>query len=204
VLQFERQEIRERAALLITNPDMLHCSILPVHKTFGRLLAHLRYVVVDEGHAYRFGQPFTCLLNLFESQSSCKATCLTFWRTCAMPLSTRATPTGESWVLKVARATLNMIHVGAPAPTDRQCFGQKRLHRRPGSSCQKLKRCINVAVFHMFGSCAGACSAATPHWSFAACAACARATTMCTPPSWSLRPPSPTPSSTCRTCWVSL
>lgn len=53
MVQWERPEIRDSAALLITNPDMLHCSILPVHRTFGRLLAHLRFVVVDEGHAYR-------------------------------------------------------------------------------------------------------------------------------------------------------
>ena len=45
--------MRDRAQLLITNPDMLHMSILPVHRTFSRLLANLRYVVVDEGHAYR-------------------------------------------------------------------------------------------------------------------------------------------------------
>ena len=45
--------MRERAQLLITNPDMLHCSILPVHRQFGRLLRNLAYVVVDEGHAYR-------------------------------------------------------------------------------------------------------------------------------------------------------
>ena len=51
--QSERPEIRDRASLLITNPDMLHCSMLPVHRTFSRLLAHLRFVVVDEGHAYR-------------------------------------------------------------------------------------------------------------------------------------------------------
>jgi hypothetical protein len=57
-LQWERAEIRDRAALLITNPDMLHCSVLPVHRTFARLLSNLRYVVVDEGHAYR------CLLAL--------------------------------------------------------------------------------------------------------------------------------------------
>ncbi len=45
--------MRERAHLLITNPDMLHCSILPVHRQFSRFLANLHYVVVDEGHAYR-------------------------------------------------------------------------------------------------------------------------------------------------------
>lgn len=52
-LQADRGELRERAQLLITNPDMLHRSILPVHSQFSRILAHLRYVVVDEGHAYK-------------------------------------------------------------------------------------------------------------------------------------------------------
>jgi hypothetical protein len=37
----------------VTNPDMLHQSILPFHSNFSRLLAKLAYVVVDEGHAYR-------------------------------------------------------------------------------------------------------------------------------------------------------
>lgn len=32
---------------------MLHCSMLPVHRQFGHFLANLRYIVVDEGHAYR-------------------------------------------------------------------------------------------------------------------------------------------------------
>ncbi len=52
-LQVDRGAIRDRAHLLITNPDMLHCSMLPVHRQFGHFLANLRYVVVDEGHAYR-------------------------------------------------------------------------------------------------------------------------------------------------------
>lgn len=34
---------------------MLHQSVLPVHRSFSRLLAQLKYVVVDEGHAYRVG-----------------------------------------------------------------------------------------------------------------------------------------------------
>jgi ATP-dependent helicase YprA (DUF1998 family) len=53
--QGSRAEIRERAQLLITNPDMLHLSVLPVHRTFSRLFAKLKHVVVDEGHAYRCG-----------------------------------------------------------------------------------------------------------------------------------------------------
>ena len=61
-LQSERGEMRERAQLLITNPDMLHQSILPVHSTFARLLSNLHYVVVDEGHAYRWVWPLELLL----------------------------------------------------------------------------------------------------------------------------------------------
>jgi DEAD/DEAH box helicase domain-containing protein len=46
--QQQRPLIRQRAQLLITNPDMLHQSILPCHSNFGRLLASLTFVVVDE------------------------------------------------------------------------------------------------------------------------------------------------------------
>ena len=53
-LQADRGETRDRAQLLITNPDMLHRSILPVHSQFSRILAHLKYIVVDEGHAYKY------------------------------------------------------------------------------------------------------------------------------------------------------
>jgi len=51
--QGERQGARERAQLLITNPDMLHRSFLPVHRQFAAFLRGLRHVIVDEGHYYR-------------------------------------------------------------------------------------------------------------------------------------------------------
>jgi hypothetical protein len=77
-LQWERAEIRDRAALLITNPDMLHCSVLPVHRTFARLLAHLRYVVVDEGHAYRC--PACCRVPPQRSHAAAGAASQALWR----------------------------------------------------------------------------------------------------------------------------
>jgi DEAD/DEAH box helicase domain-containing protein len=49
----ERSEIKRRARLVLTNPDMLHLGILPNHKTWSRFLRHLKYVVVDEAHVYR-------------------------------------------------------------------------------------------------------------------------------------------------------
>ncbi|GAX82210.1 hypothetical protein CEUSTIGMA_g9638.t1 [Chlamydomonas eustigma] len=47
-----RDEVRVRCQLLVTNPDMLHLSILPVHAQFSALLSNLKYVVMDEGHSY--------------------------------------------------------------------------------------------------------------------------------------------------------
>ena len=62
--QPERAEIRKRARVIVTNPDMLHVGILPNHQSWSRLLRHLRYVVVDEAHTYRgvFGSHVACVL----------------------------------------------------------------------------------------------------------------------------------------------
>ncbi len=48
-----RKAIRERAHVVLTNPDMLHTGILPHHTKWMRLLENLRYVVLDELHTYR-------------------------------------------------------------------------------------------------------------------------------------------------------
>lgn len=49
----ERDWARRHADLLLTNPDMLHRSLLPGHRRWAELLAGLRLVVVDESHHYR-------------------------------------------------------------------------------------------------------------------------------------------------------
>jgi len=48
-----RGDIRRRANVVLTNPDMLHVGILPNHGAWERLFSHLRIVVVDEAHVYR-------------------------------------------------------------------------------------------------------------------------------------------------------
>jgi DEAD/DEAH box helicase domain-containing protein len=48
-----RGDIRRRANVVLTNPDMLHVGILPNHGGWERLFSHLRIVVVDEAHVYR-------------------------------------------------------------------------------------------------------------------------------------------------------
>jgi len=49
----QRRAIRERANVVLTNPDMLHVGILPNHRAWDRFLAQLEVVVVDEAHVYR-------------------------------------------------------------------------------------------------------------------------------------------------------
>jgi DEAD/DEAH box helicase domain-containing protein len=49
----ERPQIRKRANLILTNPDMLHVGILPNHPAWGDALTNLAAVVIDEAHVYR-------------------------------------------------------------------------------------------------------------------------------------------------------
>ena len=49
----ERRFARDFATFVLTNPDMLHRSVLPNHERWQALLRSLRYVVVDEAHRYR-------------------------------------------------------------------------------------------------------------------------------------------------------
>ncbi|OGL10894.1 MAG: hypothetical protein A3I14_18725 [Candidatus Rokubacteria bacterium RIFCSPLOWO2_02_FULL_73_56] len=51
--QDARRAVRARANLVLTNPDMLHSGILPHHTKWASLFQNLRYVVIDELHAYR-------------------------------------------------------------------------------------------------------------------------------------------------------
>ena len=48
-----RRVIRDQARVIVTNPDMLHASILGNPQSWSRLLRTLRYVVIDECHVYR-------------------------------------------------------------------------------------------------------------------------------------------------------
>jgi len=47
-----RKEIMESCNVVLTNPDMVHFCILYHHRQFSSFLKKLRFVVVDEAHAY--------------------------------------------------------------------------------------------------------------------------------------------------------
>ena len=49
-----RARIRSKPPnILLTNPDMLHRSFLPYHRSWQKFFSGLRYIVVDEVHTYR-------------------------------------------------------------------------------------------------------------------------------------------------------
>ncbi len=48
-----RRAARDRARIVITNPDMLHYGLLPFAHGWRDLLGALRWLVIDELHAYR-------------------------------------------------------------------------------------------------------------------------------------------------------
>jgi DEAD/DEAH box helicase domain-containing protein len=60
----ERPLIRRNANLVMTNPDMLHASILPGHARWADFLLRLSLVVVDEAHVARgvFGSHVAMIL----------------------------------------------------------------------------------------------------------------------------------------------
>ena len=63
-----RKKLREQANVILSNPDMLHAGILPQHAKWARFLRNLRFVVIDEMHAYRgiFGSHVALVLRRLE------------------------------------------------------------------------------------------------------------------------------------------
>jgi DEAD/DEAH box helicase domain-containing protein len=47
------QEAQTVGHIVVTNPDMLHQGILPHHTLWIKLFENLKFIVIDEIHAYR-------------------------------------------------------------------------------------------------------------------------------------------------------
>ncbi len=62
--QDARRAIRARAHVVLSNLDMVHSGILPHHPRWAKLFENLKFVVIDELHAYRgvFGSHLSNIL----------------------------------------------------------------------------------------------------------------------------------------------
>lgn len=49
----ERRWVRAHANYILTNPDLVHHSLLPAHRSWSRVLKGLRVIIIDEAHLYR-------------------------------------------------------------------------------------------------------------------------------------------------------
>ena len=66
---YKRRKFREMPPrILITNPDMLHLSMLGYHERWGDFLAGLTHVIIDEVHTYRgvFGSHMAWVIRRLE------------------------------------------------------------------------------------------------------------------------------------------
>jgi DEAD/DEAH box helicase domain-containing protein len=63
-----RRKLRSNASVIFTNPDMLHASLMSQHGRWAEFLAGLRFIVLDELHAYSgvFGAHVANMLRRFE------------------------------------------------------------------------------------------------------------------------------------------
>lgn len=63
----DRARLLKSCHVFLTNPDMLHFTILASHARWRHVLEHLRYMVLDEAHVYRgsFGAHMALLLRRF-------------------------------------------------------------------------------------------------------------------------------------------
>ena len=60
----DRNRARLAGNVIMTNPDMLHITLLPQHRQWRRFLRSLRWVVIDEAHTYKgiFGSHVAAVL----------------------------------------------------------------------------------------------------------------------------------------------
>jgi DEAD/DEAH box helicase domain-containing protein len=109
-----RADIRRRANIVLTNPDMLHVGILPNHPAWAELFANLAIVVIDEAHVYRgvFGSHVANVLRRLRRIAAAYGTTPRFLLTSA----TIANPVELAERLTGLEA-VNLIDVdGSPAP----------------------------------------------------------------------------------------
>ena len=137
----QRDWARDYGEYVLTNPDMLHRSLLPRHARWSAFLGSLRYVVVDECHHYRgvFGAHVAHMLRRLRRICAMYGAHPTFVlasATVAEPEVAAGRLTGLDVLAVtdrplaarpgVAAAVGAAVHVATPARTAHRCAGPRR------------------------------------------------------------------------------
>ena len=133
-----RADIRRKANIVLTNPDMLHVGILPNHPAWAELFANLAIVVVDEAHVYRgvFGSHVANVLRRLRRIAAAYGTTPRFLLTSA----TIANPVELAERL-TGLQDVNLIDLdGSPAPGRRIAMLEPAADRRGARQAPLLAR----------------------------------------------------------------
>ncbi|PTX53892.1 DEAD/DEAH box helicase domain-containing protein [Melghirimyces profundicolus] len=112
-----RQAIRRAGHIVVTNPDMLHQAVLPHHTKWVKLFENLRYIVIDELHAYRgvFGSHFANVLRRL------KRICRHYGSDPQFILSSATIANPQAFAEKLTGSSVTLVDNNG-APTDEKHF----------------------------------------------------------------------------------
>jgi DEAD/DEAH box helicase domain-containing protein len=126
-----RPWIRRNGNYILTNPDMLHRSILPDHQRWTSFLRRLQYVILDEGHSYRgvFGSHMAAImrrLHRLAKAAGAEPTFIVTSATLAQPQDSAAALLGQP-VTAITQDTstkgATTVLIADPPPEDGGAFG---------------------------------------------------------------------------------
>jgi len=78
---YQRRKIRNAPPrVLLTNPEMIHLSLLPYHQNWAGFFNNLKYIVIDEVHSYRgvLGSHMAWVLRRLQRIAACYGAAPTF------------------------------------------------------------------------------------------------------------------------------
>ncbi len=142
-----RRSAREQGRAILTNPDMLHASILPNHLRWAPFFQGLRYVVLDELHVYRgvFGSHFAHVLARLQRVArlhGAEPTFLSASATIGNPLEHAAR------LLGVAPASIELVDRSGAPETEREVFlyNPPVVNEELGVRASALKQAVGLAA----------------------------------------------------------
>ena len=151
-----RSAIRRNARVVVSNPDMLHIGILPNHIGWREFLSHLRYIVIDEMHAYRgiFGSHVANVIRRLKRLCSFYGSHPQFIccsATIANPaqLATRIVEEPVALVMQngAPRGQRHMVFINPPVTDERLGLRRPALHQARDLAGMLLQAGVQTVVF---------------------------------------------------------